>query len=249
MYMSVPRDLLLLIVFMAKPDPHMKILKLTVTVSLFLMTGLQAHAQTDYRWGISARGGASTYRYGKNAIVKQRFLLPSYGLSGLFEKNLYKQLFLRAYLGYNNRGTSSNGDAVTDTLTLSSLGEYRNRLRDHFASNDLLLHYQFGRRSDSTNPFFQAGVRNEYYLFSNYSSKGTGNYFPDEPNYYFKSSNYRPLITGMIASVGVQSLRFEIGLEYYYQITNLLRYPQNTTVNFNKQSGHSVSVTMSYRFY
>ncbi len=210
---------------------------------------MQLNAQVSYQWGITARGGAGTYLYGRGTLLRPGLLLPTYGINGFYEHPLHRQLTLRISAGYNNRGTVSRGEAVTDSVTLSSLGSYKNRLRDHHATNDILFHYQLSKKKDGKNPFVQAGLRNDFYLFSNYSSTGKGGYFDNVHNYFYRSGNYRSLITGAVAAGGIRFQRYEIGLEYYYQLSPLLRYPHQSTVLFRKQQAHSISLTATYRFY
>lgn len=218
-------------------------------LTFFSLIITNATGQITFQWGLTARAGTGIYHSQMGSLLQQRFLLPTYGAQLFFEVPLYKQLTLRPSIGYNTRGTAAKGDAVTDSVTQTSLGQYKSRLRDHFVNNDIVFHYQISKRKGEKNPYIEVGIRNEGYLFSNYNIRSDGPYFTPVPNRFFRSKNYRSIVSGALVAAGIQYQRYELGIEYYYQISQLQRYQQNTLVNFNRQSAHTLSITATYRLY
>lgn len=219
-------------------------------VSLLVLTPTaESKGQGTTYWGISADLGASVNKTINDTLTGQLPLLPVYAVSAYIGKVVSQGVDLKATLGYRNRGGVAKVNATTGSA--ATLGSYKAFSRDHFLTNDVALRLKskywkiLGLR-----PYFDIGVRNDIYLVTNFRTTDSDTYFKPEKEglSWLRSRHQRSYIVGAIAGAGIQIDEWNLGLEYYHQVSGSFSIPSTVSANYAQLYSRSLQLHASYRF-
>ncbi len=216
---------------------------------LVLTLSAESKSQGTTYWGISADLGASVSKTIDDTLTQQIPLMPVYSLSAHFGKVISQGVDLKATLGYRNRGSVSKINATT--VGASTLGSYKAFSRDHFLTNDVVLHLKSRYwKIAGLRPYIDLGIRNDIYLVTNFRTTDSDTYFKPEKEglSWFRSRHQRNYVVGVKAGTGVRIDDWNLGLEYYHQVSGSFSIPSIVSANYAQLYTRSLQLHASYRF-
>ncbi len=215
-----------------------------------LMLPTDAVAQR-YKWSVTGVVGASMGYTKGDTLTDQGLLLPTFGLKASYETTLSRKVGLLTSLGYINRGAVTRVNAAIDPAKNLTLGRFESVSRDHFVSGDIMLQYRWVKQESSdVVPYVNLGIRNDFYIVSNYKISSDDPYFASirTDMQWMRTRHYRPYVAGIVGGVGLKVDDLELGIEYYHQVYGSYAIPVHNAVHYSRLLSRSLQLTLSYSF-